>query len=252
MRDRERKSQLVVGAVEVLARSLHPSSRPRGCDRNAGPEAGIAQRRTVGRSRSAVGSACRTRSRRTRPRLGSARATGGPTRSRRCALRSELHRRGLRFRKDFLIRVDGVQVRPDIVFTQARVAVFVDGCFWHGCPEHQVVPEVQPRLLGSEAPPQRRAGPRGRRRPGWRGLDRGPGLGARGRHRGRATGSRERSDLAYTVWLARQALAESGEAHHGARRTRRSWIRLASRGHRVLRRAKARGVKVQVPPPIRK
>jgi DNA mismatch endonuclease (patch repair protein) len=56
-------------------------------------------------------------------------------------LRSDLHRRGLRFRKDLLVRVGGVKVHPDIVFTKARVAVFVDGCFWHGCPEHQVVPK---------------------------------------------------------------------------------------------------------------
>lgn len=27
-------------------------------------------------------------------------------------------------------------MRPDIVFTRLRIAVFVDGCFWHGCPEH--------------------------------------------------------------------------------------------------------------------
>jgi DNA mismatch endonuclease (patch repair protein) len=57
------------------------------------------------------------------------------------ALRSELHRRGLRFRKDLLLRCDEVRVHPDIVFTRARVAVFVDGCFWHGCPQHQVVPK---------------------------------------------------------------------------------------------------------------
>jgi DNA mismatch endonuclease, patch repair protein len=57
------------------------------------------------------------------------------------ALRSSLHRRGLRFRKDFPVRVGpGRPVRPDVVFTRARVAVFVDGCFWHGCPEHQVIP----------------------------------------------------------------------------------------------------------------
>ena len=31
-------------------------------------------------------------------------------------------------------------MHPDVVFTRARVVVFVDGCFWHGCPEHQVVP----------------------------------------------------------------------------------------------------------------
>ncbi len=61
------------------------------------------------------------------------------------ALRSALHRRGLRFRKDYPIRVEGRRpIRPDIVFTRARVAVFVDGCFWHGCPEHQVLPKANP------------------------------------------------------------------------------------------------------------
>jgi DNA mismatch endonuclease, patch repair protein len=53
------------------------------------------------------------------------------------ALRSALHRQGYRFRKD--LRVDlapGSRVRPDIVFTARRVAVFVDGCFWHACPDH--------------------------------------------------------------------------------------------------------------------
>lgn len=56
-------------------------------------------------------------------------------------IRSALHARGLRFRKDFLLRCEAVKVRPDIVFTRARVVVFVDGCFWHGCPEHQQVPK---------------------------------------------------------------------------------------------------------------
>lgn len=52
-------------------------------------------------------------------------------------LRSELHRRGLRFRKNYPLRPDeGRIVRPDIVFTRVRVTVFVDGCFWHRCPEH--------------------------------------------------------------------------------------------------------------------
>ncbi len=52
------------------------------------------------------------------------------------ALRSELHRRGLRFRKDLPLRVPGRVVRPDVAFTRARLAVFVDGCFWHACPIH--------------------------------------------------------------------------------------------------------------------
>lgn len=50
-------------------------------------------------------------------------------------LRSALHRLGLRFRLHRPI-VPGVRRRPDVVFPSARVAVFVDGCFWHGCPRH--------------------------------------------------------------------------------------------------------------------
>jgi DNA mismatch endonuclease (patch repair protein) len=55
-------------------------------------------------------------------------------------LRSALHARGRRFRKNFLIRVADRTVRPDIVFTRQKVAVFVDGCFWHRCPEHGTSP----------------------------------------------------------------------------------------------------------------
>lgn len=51
------------------------------------------------------------------------------------ALRRELHRLGLRY---FVHRrpVPGLRREADIVFPRARMAVFVDGCFWHGCPEH--------------------------------------------------------------------------------------------------------------------
>jgi len=52
------------------------------------------------------------------------------------ALRRELHRRGLRFR----LNLGTLPGRPDIAFTRARLAVFVDGCFWHRCPEHGVMP----------------------------------------------------------------------------------------------------------------
>jgi len=53
------------------------------------------------------------------------------------ALRSALHRLGYRYRKDHRLDLPaGVRVRPDIVFTKRKVAVFVDGCFWHVCPEH--------------------------------------------------------------------------------------------------------------------
>lgn len=51
-------------------------------------------------------------------------------------LRSALHRAGFRFRVDYRLDTPGLAVRPDVVFTRARVAVFVDGCFWHGCPTH--------------------------------------------------------------------------------------------------------------------
>ena len=51
-------------------------------------------------------------------------------------VRSRLQRLGLRFRKDLLIRAGSVRTHADIVFTRARLAVFLDGCFWHCCPEH--------------------------------------------------------------------------------------------------------------------
>ncbi|MFI5842877.1 very short patch repair endonuclease [Catenuloplanes sp. NPDC051500] len=57
-------------------------------------------------------------------------------------LRAALHRRGYRFRKDLRIDFEGVRVRPDIVFTRRRLAVFVDGCFWHVCPIHGRQPTV--------------------------------------------------------------------------------------------------------------
>jgi DNA mismatch endonuclease (patch repair protein) len=47
-------------------------------------------------------------------------------------LRKALHAQGLRYR----LRRHVGRFRPDLVFPSARVAVFVDGCFWHGCPEH--------------------------------------------------------------------------------------------------------------------
>lgn len=57
------------------------------------------------------------------------------------ALRSAAHALGLRYR---------VSARPlphlrrtaDLVFPTARVAVFLDGCFWHGCPEHHTVAQT--------------------------------------------------------------------------------------------------------------
>jgi DNA mismatch endonuclease (patch repair protein) len=61
--------------------------------------------------------------------------------AREVALRSELHRRGMRFRKH-LAPVRGLRCKPDIVFTRKRLVVFVDGCFWHRCPEHGSDPKA--------------------------------------------------------------------------------------------------------------
>jgi DNA mismatch endonuclease (patch repair protein) len=52
------------------------------------------------------------------------------------SLRSALHARGRRFRKDHRLDLPGGRVRPDVVFTRRKIAVFVDGCFWHACPVH--------------------------------------------------------------------------------------------------------------------
>ena len=57
-------------------------------------------------------------------------------------LRSTLHRAGLRFRKNHQLIVQGRRSRPDIVFPGARVAVFLDGCFWHHCPLHGSLPRA--------------------------------------------------------------------------------------------------------------
>ena len=56
-------------------------------------------------------------------------------------LRSYIHRKGFRFRKDQRIDAAGLWVRPDVVFARDKVAVFVDGCFWHQCPDHATLPK---------------------------------------------------------------------------------------------------------------
>lgn len=69
----------------------------------------------------------------------SMRSNRGRDTSPEMVIRRRLHAEGLRFR---------VSVRPlpkvrrtaDIVFTRPKIAVFIDGCFWHGCPEHYQAP----------------------------------------------------------------------------------------------------------------
>lgn len=57
------------------------------------------------------------------------------------ALRSELFRRGYRYRLQ-LRPLAGLRRQADLVFPGRRVAVFVHGCFWHGCPEHATSPKA--------------------------------------------------------------------------------------------------------------
>lgn len=57
------------------------------------------------------------------------------------ALRRLLHASGLRYRVSAR-PLAGVRRTADLVFRPARVAVFVDGCFWHGCPEHGTRPKT--------------------------------------------------------------------------------------------------------------
>lgn len=56
------------------------------------------------------------------------------------AVRRELFRKGLRYRVDYEVLKKPRRV-ADIVFLRQKIAVFVDGCFWHGCPEHASWPK---------------------------------------------------------------------------------------------------------------
>lgn len=55
------------------------------------------------------------------------------------AIRRRLHARGYRYRVDYS-GWSNKRRRADIVFTRRRIAVFIDGCFWHSCPQHGTIP----------------------------------------------------------------------------------------------------------------
>lgn len=83
---------------------------------------------------------------------GNRRRDTGPERR----LRSRLHALGLRYRVDFNVKCGGRNIRVDIAFTRRRVAVFVDGCFWHGCDRHPKSPKSNldywtPKIEGNRA-----------------------------------------------------------------------------------------------------
>lgn len=70
-------------------------------------------------------------------------------------VRRLLHAAGLRYRVDVPLPFDRRR-RADIMFPRARVAVFIDGCFWHGCPEHYRPPKSNtdywvPKIEGNRA-----------------------------------------------------------------------------------------------------
>ncbi len=71
------------------------------------------------------------------------------------AVRRAVHRLGLRYRVAAR-PVPWLRCNADLVFASARVAVFVDGCFWHGCPEHFSAPRTNagywgPKIDGNQA-----------------------------------------------------------------------------------------------------
>lgn len=88
------------------------------------------------------------------------------------AVRRELHRRGLRFRVDRPL--PGMpRRRADITFGPSKVAVFIDGCFWHGCPDHGVMPRANRDWWRSKLDTNRRRDgdtDRHLRASGWEGL----------------------------------------------------------------------------------
>ncbi|MFB7884973.1 very short patch repair endonuclease [Microbacterium sp. NPDC056057] len=69
------------------------------------------------------------------------------------AVRSILHARGLRYRTH-LRPIPSIRRTADIVFTRRKIAVFIDGCFWHACPEHFIAPRSNadywgPKIAGN-------------------------------------------------------------------------------------------------------
>lgn len=57
-------------------------------------------------------------------------------------IRRRLHRSGARYRVDYAPDPGDRRKRADIVFTRSKIVVYVDGCFWHGCPAHYIEPKT--------------------------------------------------------------------------------------------------------------
>lgn len=65
------------------------------------------------------------------------------------AVRRAVHALGLRYRVD-VRPLSTVNRRADLVFRRRRVAVFVDGCYWHGCPDHGTTPKTNAIYWGGK------------------------------------------------------------------------------------------------------
>lgn len=72
-------------------------------------------------------------------------ATGQRDTAAELTIRRLLHARGYRYRVDYR-PIPGLRSRPDIVFTRQKLAVYIDGCFWHGCPIHATWPKKNARF----------------------------------------------------------------------------------------------------------
>lgn len=85
-------------------------------------------------------------------------------------LRSALHKAGLRFRKDVRPEPE-LKCKADIVLRKAKVCIFVDGCYWHGCPRHFETPKVNSEWWDEKIADNRRRDRKKRtrlRRFGWK------------------------------------------------------------------------------------
>lgn len=63
------------------------------------------------------------------------------------AVRRLLHAAGMRYRVDSK-PIPDLNRRADLVFKRAKVAVFIDGCYWHGCPQHGTISRTNPDYWG--------------------------------------------------------------------------------------------------------
>lgn len=70
-------------------------------------------------------------------------------------LRRAVHAQGLRYRVAAR-PIPGVRRTADLLFTRAKIAVFVDGCFWHGCPDHHTVAKTNAEFWAEKVEGNRR------------------------------------------------------------------------------------------------